>query len=492
MPSLPYLSAVLLLVLVCCGCGSPAPVGTAPAPIVDAAATADEQSDSAREVSQTSNIGVPRESSTTPPDEPPPPSFRPPDERPRHNADAAAGQGIHLYESRRLKLYTDIDPDQAAALPPLLDALFDEWQAYFGELPPARDGSDYQLTAYVMADQQPFRDAGLLPVNLPVFAHGKHDGQQFWMNDQEHPYYRRHLLFHEATHCYMQSMGGTTADVPVWYLEGMAELFATHRLGDDAAPQFRAVPASPDEFVGFGRIEMIAHDLREGQGMTLPQLAAMSPGAFVQRQSAYAWSWITCLLADRNPRYGEAFRELGRRYPDEGFAAVREEVFDPLTADFTVEWTLLTRSLEYGHDFEATAIDFEPGSPLGDRPQTIDIAADRGWQSSGIALAAGSPVTLTAAGQVTLANDPKPWVSEPEGITIRYAQGEWIGRLLGIVIGATTGEPPQRYVGEVIPIGAAATITPQAAGTLYLRVNDFPAELSDNTGHFEVTIRREP
>ena len=62
--------------------------------------------------------------------------------------------GIRLYESRRLKLFTDVESAAAEPLPPLLDALFDEWERYFGNLPPARDGSDYQLTAYLMRDQQ--------------------------------------------------------------------------------------------------------------------------------------------------------------------------------------------------------------------------------------------------------------------------------------------------------------------------------------------------
>lgn len=488
----PLFLIALVVSVLCCGCGSTAPVEPVRAPAGAVPAASEGASNaSSLDVPQTPGVDASAEVSAVAADDPPPSSFRPPDERPRHASAKLAEHGIGLYESRRLKLYTDIEPDAAAPLPPLMDALFDEWQSYFGELPPARDGSDYQLTAYVMRDQQPFREAGMLPAGLPVFAHGRHDAQQFWMNDQEHPYYRRHLMFHEATHCYMQSMGGTTVDVPVWYLEGMAELFATHRLDDEDAPQFRVVPDAPDGFVGFGRIEMIAQDLREGQPMTLPQLAAMSPAEFVQRQSAYAWSWVTCLLADRNRRYSGAFRELGRRYPAESFAAVRQEVFDPLTADFTVEWTLLTRTLDYGHDFEASGIEFKAGSPLAEMT-TIEIAAERGWQSSGVAVAAGEPITITATGRVTLVSEPRPWVSEPDGITIRYAGGEPIGRLLGIVIGATTGEPPTRYLGEVLSIGRAATITPQADGTLYLRINDFDAERSDNTGHYDVTIGREP
>lgn len=420
----------------------------------------------------------------------PAPSFRPPDERPRYDADAVAQHGIRLYQSRRLKLYTGIEPEQAERLPPLLDRLFEEWEDYFGPLPPARDGSDYQLTGYVMRDQQPFRDAGLLPENLPVFAHGKHQGQQFWMNDQDHTYYRRHLLFHEATHCYMQAMGGTTIDVPVWYLEGMAELFATHTIDAEGTPHFRVVPDSPEAFVGYGRIEMIDEDVRQGRGLTLPQLAGMSAREFRQLRSSYAWSWVTCLLLDRNPRYREAFREMGQRYSGEGFTAVRGELLDPLMADFAVEWKLLTRSLEYGHDFEATAIAFRSGMPVDDTAVAVQIDAAAGWQTSGVAVSPETTYSIAATGQVTLADEPKPWISEPGGVTIRYAHGQPIGRLLGIVIGETTDKTPaRRYVGEVFPIGAETTFTPTASGTLYLRVNDFNSELHDNRGEYDVQIK---
>ena len=294
----------------------------------------------------------------------------------------------------------------------------------------------------------------MLPVTLPGFAHGKHDGQQFWMNDQEHAYYRRHLLLHEATHCFMQSMGGTTEDVPLWYLEGMAELFAAHRLDENGVPAFRVVPHDPNEFVGFGRMEMIAKDVCEGRPFTLPQLTSLTYEQFQSRPSAYAWSWATCLLADRHPRYHDLFRELGRRYPAEGFAAVRRELLDPVTADFVVEWTLLTHAFNYDHDFAAAAINFEPGRPPADsQPVEVEISADRSWQSSGVAVSPGRIYVVKATGRVTLADEPRPWISEPNGITIRYASGQPIGRLLGCVI----GEAPEtlagsRYIGQIAPV----------------------------------------
>jgi len=39
-------------------------------------------------------------------------------------------------------------------------------------------------------------------------------------------------------------------------------------------------------------------------------------------------------------------------------------------------------------------------------------------------------------------------------------------------------------------VGLGATLTPQQAGTLYLRINDSAAELDDNAGSLTVEIQR--
>lgn len=39
-----------------------------------------------------------------------------------------------------------------------------------------------------------------------------------------------------------------------------------------------------------------------------------------------------------------------------------------------------------------------------------------------------------------------------------------------------------------LAVGLRATFTPQSAGTRYLRINDSPAELSDNSGTLQVVI----
>jgi len=38
-------------------------------------------------------------------------------------------------------------------------------------------------------------------------------------------------------------------------------------------------------------------------------------------------------------------------------------------------------------------------------------------------------------------------------------------------------------------IGLGASLEPPQTGTLYLKINDSPAELDDNTGQFTVEIR---
>ena len=129
--------------------------------------------------------------------------YRPSDTRPKHDAAALAEFGIKRYASKHLVLYTDIKPDTCEPLPGLADQLYEALEDYFGPLPPDREGSVFQMTGYIMADRRLFRETGLLPEDLPGFYHGRHRGAEFWMNDQEYDYYLRHLMLHEATHCFM-------------------------------------------------------------------------------------------------------------------------------------------------------------------------------------------------------------------------------------------------------------------------------------------------
>src|SRR5437763_3128797 len=83
-------------------------------------------------------------------------------ETPRYDDRRLADLGIHRYESKHLILYTDIEPDLARPLPRLMDQAYAAWEAYFGPLPPDRDGKVFQMIGFIMADRALFRDADLI------------------------------------------------------------------------------------------------------------------------------------------------------------------------------------------------------------------------------------------------------------------------------------------------------------------------------------------
>ena len=90
------------------------------------------------------------------------------------------------------------------------------------------------------------------------------------------------------------------------------------------------------------------------------------------------------------------------------------------------------------------------------------------------------------------------WWCEPGGVTIRYHRGSPLGILQAVILpepskASLRGDSPigQGRPGRLlkpIDIGAADAMTADVTGTLYLRVNDSPGELSDNRGQIEVTI----
>ena len=435
------------------------------------------------------------------------PTFRPPDTRPRHDDVRLASVGIRAYESRHLKLYTDIEPEIARTLPPLIDAAYPEWTAYFGPLPPDRQGAPFQMTGYLMRDQALFREAGLLPEDLRSFSHGRHRGAEFWMNDQEHEYYRRHLVIHEATHCFMTILQDPPNWPAPWYMEGMAEHFGTHRVvgpSNDAAStgpvlvagsaedgiEFRLMPDQPENFAGHGRITLIQNATREGRAKTLDQVLSLRGNDYLNNES-YAWSWALCLWLDRHPRYQERFRELGQHLSRRALARAFARLFGEDLPNLRMEWMVFIHSLQYGYQFEQAAMVLADGRPLYEGAErTARVMADRGWQSSGVHVQGGTAYELLASGRFTLADDPKPWISEAQGISFRYFRGRPLGQLLGAVHeeGDTTG----RSLLEVFSLGRHHRFVPASSGTLYLRLNDSWSELSENTGHIDLQVRAVP
>ena len=115
----------------------------------------------------------------------------------------------------------------------------------------------------------------------------------------------------------------------------------------------------------------------------------------------------------------------------------------------------------------------------------VTVAADRGWQNTGLRLEQGARYRLTASGRYQVADQPQVWWCEPGGVSIRYYHGRPLGMLLAAVRDSNDGSD-----GFLRPlaVGLAAELTSPEGGTLYLRINDSAAELHDNAGELMVEV----
>jgi hypothetical protein len=401
--------------------------------------------------------------------------FRPTHPEPSHSQETLAKFGYRRYESKHLVLFTDIEPETAQRLVTLTDQEYDAWIEYFGPLPAARDGSDFRMTGYLMRDMGALVELGLVPREYLSMRTGGHKQTQFWMLDQETDYYRRHLLFHEATHCFMTIMPDTI--LPKWYLEGMAELLGTHRITPNDGIEFRVLPEDKEQYAGWGRIKTIQEEVSAGRFKTIAKIREIQRIDPINEVRDYAWSWAFCYFLDAHPHYQQRFRSLRDHWRSGAFLTEFDRLFADDLSQLNTEWMLFVTSIMEGFDLPRAAIEFAPNGSQS----MVKISAEKGWQSTGWQITQGETYHLTAKGEVTLATDPKPWVSQPNGITLEYFEGKPIGRLMGIVVNLSVDQTP-----EIINLGQDFSWTANASGTLFLRINDAWNSLANNSGSYQV------
>ncbi len=417
--------------------------------------------------------------------------YRSDDNRPLRDDALAASLGIKKYVSRHLILYTDISPEIAVTLPPLIDQIYPVWIKYFGELPPARDGSDFQMTCYLMQDQGRFAEAGMQAEGVMLTRFGRQIGREFWMLEQQGDYYRRHLLFHEATHAFMTTVPRVLP--PLWYLEGMAELFATHTIDGQGRVTFGVFPQASTVVPEWGRIEIIRQELFHKRPVTLQQIGAFANEQFAKpRPVPYAWSWAVCSFLEQHPRYHDRFRHLAQDLEHSAFQRMMGELFEPDRRLLAAEWDEYVRRLDYGIDVPSSA--FQPmvsrAWPADDELE-IEIPARLGWQSTGLHVDSGVKVSIQVTGRVQLSPGSPALVSEPQGISLAYAAGYPIGALLaGCLPLQSTLEKGQEAQLEVTAVGANSILTPTRSSELWLRVNDTGSGLKGNEGSFRVVLKK--
>lgn len=395
--------------------------------------------------------------------------------------------GIRRLDGQHLTLYTDLPGSpEIDSLPALFEQAIPEWCQYFAM--PEFAQRPWHVTGCLMKDRTRFKAVGLLPADLPEFLHGYTRDNQIWIGEQPSDYYRRHLLLHEGAHAFMFAAFGTCG--PPWYMEGMAELLGTHLL---AAGKLRLAwfPPRREDVPMWGRVKLVREGLAAGRRLSLDQILAIGPQAHLKTEP-YGWSWAAAAFLDGHPKYRERFRKLPAELRQPDFNARFRELFAPDWSELNEEWQLFVDNLDYGYDLAREAIDFSPGQPLPATGKKVSIAADRGWQSSGIRVEAGVEYRLTASGRYQVADKPRIWWCEPGGVSIRYMHGKPLGVLLAAVRPEPNGSVgADAHAGgflQPLVVGLGTTLVPKQSGTLYLRINDSPAELADNKGTVDVRV----
>ncbi|XZE53052.1 hypothetical protein SH139x_004768 [Planctomycetaceae bacterium SH139] len=375
--------------------------------------------------------------------------------------------------------------------PAVLDAAIPLW-CEFWQLPLQRM-DDWRVTIYVMSDKAAFARRGLIPAGLPDFPHGYQLGKRAWVVQQPAEYYTQHLLLHEAAHAFAAHCFGGAG--PPWYMEGTAEFLATHQWqagqpGQAGQLTVGLVPPSSAAVPYWGRFKMIQQRRAEGKSLSLISVLRYSDTAHRQVEP-YAWTWAAISLLAMYPETRDKLLAAAREGEDASAEFTRRFVSQlgdawPLAQ---TRWRVLIDEFDYGYDLQRNRVDLQVSPPVWDgQRRVLEIAAERGWQAAPIQLAAGQQVRVTATGSVTLADQPKPWLSKPAGVTIRYYRGQPLGKLVATLLPLETRTTTTVEPLIDLPIGEQAILRADRPSWLLLRVNDLPGERADNRGSYQVEL----
>jgi hypothetical protein len=345
-------------------------------------------------------------------------------------------------------LVTDLPAAPAIdQLPDVFDQAIPLWCEYFHV--PRERLQNWRVRAYLMSEPERFRAGGLLPSELPPFLHGFQRGQELWLNEQPSDYYRRHLLLHEGTHAFMNTILGSRVQ-PGWYFEGVAELLATHEL-QDGRLRLNVIPRNRDAVPEWGRIGLIRQAVAAGRARSLDDVRQLG-GRDFRTVEAYAWSWAVAAFLDGHP----AWRDTYRSWPTAltgNLSAFEHTVTQALRAQPSehreIAWQLFLQHLDYGYHVAEDQIHRRPTADLV-QPQVVTVDAGAGWQSSGWILHAGQRYQLESSGRFLLDRNDRRWSAEAGGVTIRYHAGRPLGGLEMIASENYTSAAVMQAAGSVL------------------------------------------
>lgn len=398
---------------------------------------------------------------------------------------SATDLGFNRLTGRHIEIVTDLPlDDDIRQLPSVFDAAVRQWCVSFSVPEPI--AANWRATAYLMGVRERFVTAGKLPKTHPKFVHGFQWGDDLWVNEQRSAYYRRHLLLHEGTHWFMVRKYGHAG--PPWLMEGLAEWHATHRW-DGTNLTLGIVPRSNTDVPYWGRITLIQDQLEMGVAPSLENILRYGNTAH-QQVDAYAWSWAAVLFMRHHPDTRSVFQELlnGELKSD---VSLTRGLIGKLRARWPAirqEWLAVLSELEYGYDAArgmpvlATQL-----IPL-EAPREFTISAAQSWQGTSISVSANQKIEISASGRYTVGVDPKPWICEPQGVTLRYYRHQPLGKLSMAILAPESKEPSLSDRIRTYSIGIGAEVRCPRAGELFFKVNESVGGLEDNSGEIRIAV----
>ena len=406
------------------------------------------------------------------------------------NVDALEARGLMVQKSQHLTMITGArDRTDVKEFNDVFEQAVGLLCQYF-EIPES-SAEDWHLVACVLRKQneQTFVDAGLLTDDMPPFPAGFQRDRNIWIYVQDGDYYTRHLLLHEATHAFMQEF--LQGYGPPWYAEGMAELLGVHRWQDGRLTMNHRI-GDRDEVPYWGRVKLIRRQLQSGTRMNLDEVFAIRNDAFL-RVDSYAWAWAACQFFDSHPKFQTLFRKLpslANQSPQDFSRQFREALSE--NRDLAErEWNWLIDEIQYGYDVPLAALTPVTKSNRQGEQYSMQLDATRGWQTTEIQVQAGERLEFNVSGTYQVKHDGQPWPCQAGGVTLEYYRGRPLGQLVGAVL--IVAEQRANFdsgLGPIIDIGSKSEITCGQSGTLLLRINESPADWSDNQGHLIVQVKR--
>ena len=489
------LAHLMALTVVLAGCSPPAVPQSTPEDTSVKLVKQEEDvpsQDSLKETGPADNTDQPASKVRTPSNSvaPGPAFFRIAHERLELNPQRLAAAGIHLLESPRLILLTDRNPDSVRELLDIANLFYDYLQRECGPLRPSQSGEEFQAIGCLMVDPERFETVGLVPDPVVDMLHGQQFGYRFWLRDQKDDYYRHHLLLHEFAHVYMTCDTGLDNIPAGWFMEGAAEVFATHDT-TRRSPAFGLLPRQFAGFEGWGRISAIRRNRvdRVAEKLTRQSIPSLHQvqfpeGPLARSEDRYAWWWALSWMLANHAEYVDQWKTLCHLRGADNFHQQTDKLIDQFGDRLAVDWLLFAESLsEHFDSSRSIPLHREVDSAS---PEQFVLLAGRGWQDTGCSMQAGETITIECSGECVVEQATAPWVSQPNGITLEYNQGRPLGEVVAVFVNGEEG-----WISRRIAIGNHHTLTATQPAQLWLQINDDAGMRSSNSGSYSIAIRHQ-